>query len=109
MKKQLFPIYRMFLFQTGKIEDSVKVAESNVLVIKAAPEGARRILLVASRKAPVSIRDAMSGLLMREFDPKIFPTVYTLLLENNLVYCGTSQHDILVYTFQVSLENGHEV
>lgn len=45
----------------------------------------------------------MSGLYMRTMETPFFPTVYTLLLEDNLVYCGTSQHDILVYTFQVCI------
>lgn len=71
--------------------------------MKATKEGARKVLLVATRNSAVSVRDAMSGLYMRSMETPFLPTVYTLILEDNLVYCGTSQHDILVYTFQVSV------
>lgn len=71
------------------------------MAIKATLEGARRVLLVASRNTQITVRDAMSGLLMRTLDSTFNPTVYTILLENSTIYCGTSQHDILVYTFQV--------
>lgn len=90
------------MLQDGKVEFTEKISDHNVLVVKATREGARKVLLVATRNSAVSVRDAMSGLHMRNMETPFFPTVYTLLLENNLVYCGTSQHDILVYTFEVS-------
>lgn len=90
------------LLQADTMEYIEKISEYNVLVLKAAKEGSRKVLLVATRNAPVSVRDAMSGLYMRDMETPFLPTVYTLLLESSLVYCGTSQHDILVYTFHVS-------
>ena len=73
------------------------------MVLKAAQEGARRVLLVGMRNAPVFVRDAMSGLRLRTMTESVTPTVYSLILENSMVYCGTTAHDILVYSFHVSL------
>ncbi|GJQ86779.1 hypothetical protein Trydic_g5573 [Trypoxylus dichotomus] len=87
-------------FKKHKLEMSLKIYDSNILAIKATQEGARRVLIVASRSTEVTVRDAMSGLLLRTMDSSFYPTVYTMLLINNSVYCGTSQHDILVFTFQ---------
>lgn len=82
-------------------EHSHKISEQSVLMLKATQEGARKILLVASRNCPVTVRDAMSGLLLRIISTP--STVYTLLLQESVLYFGTSQHDILVYTFHVRL------
>ncbi|KAF5292388.1 hypothetical protein FQA39_LY03422 [Lamprigera yunnana] len=83
-----------------KVVDSLKVSNFNILMMRAAQEGPRKILVVAMRNSPVCIRDAISGLLLRTMITSFSPTVYTLLIDKNLVYCGTSQHDILVYTFE---------
>ncbi|XP_969558.3 uncharacterized protein LOC658052 [Tribolium castaneum] len=81
------------------IEFEDRISEEAVLVLKATKEGARRVLLVGSRNAPVCVRDAMSGLRLRTLGDCVTPTVYSLLLENNMVYCGTMSHDILVFGF----------
>lgn len=77
------------------------VAQGAVFILKAAQEGARRVLLVGARNSGVCIRDAMSGLRMRSLASANTPTVYSMFLEKNLVYCGTSIHDILVFDFHV--------
>ncbi|RZB39308.1 uncharacterized protein BDFB_004782, partial [Asbolus verrucosus] len=82
-----------------KIEFEEKISKDRILVLKATQEGARRVLLVGTRNLPVCIRDAMSGLHMRTMNEIVAPTVYSLLLENSLVYCGTTFHDILVFSF----------
>lgn len=79
----------------------MKIHDTIILSIKATQEGARRVVLIATRNTAITVRDAMSGLLLRTMEGALDPTVYTILLENNLVYCGTSNHNILVYTFQV--------
>ncbi|KAF5274039.1 hypothetical protein FQR65_LT04437 [Abscondita terminalis] len=89
-----------FDLSLDKIADSVKVSNSNILTIKAYQEGPRKVLIVAMRNSPVCVRDALSGLLLRTMQTSFLPTVYTLLIDKNLIYCGTSQHDILVYTFE---------
>ncbi|XP_044265986.1 uncharacterized protein MAL13P1.304 [Tribolium madens] len=84
------------------IEFEDTISEEAVLVLKATQEGARRVLLVGSRNAQVCVKDAMSGLYLRtlgEWAGCVTPTVYSLLLENSLVYCGTMSHDILVFGF----------
>ncbi|KAK4884305.1 hypothetical protein RN001_000576 [Aquatica leii] len=83
-----------------KVVDSLKVSQTNILMIKASQEGPRKVLIVAMRNSPVCVRDAISGLLLRTMQTSFSPTVYTLLIDKNLIYCGTSQHDILVYTFE---------
>ncbi|XP_063905425.1 uncharacterized protein LOC135124351 [Zophobas morio] len=82
-----------------KVEFKDKISDDNVMVLKAAQEGARRVLLVGMRNAPVFVRDAMSGLRLRTMTESVTPTVYSLILENSMVYCGTTAHDILVYSF----------
>lgn len=90
------------LSQRHKIEFEETISGGSILVLKATQEGGRKVLLVGSRNSPVCIRDAMSGLHMRTMDGLISPTVYSLLLDNSLVYCGTTFHDILVFKFHVS-------
>uniref|UniRef100_A0A1Y1MCW8 Uncharacterized protein n=1 Tax=Photinus pyralis TaxID=7054 RepID=A0A1Y1MCW8_PHOPY len=92
-----------FDLDTETVVDQTKISNFNILMMKASTEGPRKILVVATRNSPVSIRDALSGLLLRTMETSFSPTVYTLLIDKNLIYCGTSQHDILVYTF----EDGH--
>lgn len=95
--------YKIGYLQKNRREFHQKISDSNVLVIKATMEGARRVLLVALKQSPVCVRDAMSGLLMRNMEAPFSPSVYTILLDKNYVYCGTSKHDILVYNFYVSI------
>ncbi|KAK5648999.1 hypothetical protein RI129_003891 [Pyrocoelia pectoralis] len=89
-----------FDLDTETVVDQTKISSFNILMIKASLEGPRKILVVATRNSPVSIRDALSGLLLRTMESSFSPTVYTLLIDRSMVYCGTSQHGILVYTFE---------
>lgn len=91
----------VFYFQKNKREYHERISDSNVMVIKATNEGARRVLLVAFKQSPVCVRDAMSGLLMRNMDTPSSPSVYALLLEKNLLYCGASKQGIFVHNFHV--------
>lgn len=43
----------------------------------------------------------MSGLHLRTMTDFISPTVYCLILENSMVYCGTANNDLLVFRFHV--------
>ncbi|XP_018569149.1 putative uncharacterized protein DDB_G0282133 [Anoplophora glabripennis] len=81
------------------VEFGDKYSHNSILVLKATQEGARRVLLIGSRNSPVCIRDAMTGLYMRTMEDVISPTVYSLILNKSLLYCGTTNHDILVYSF----------
>ncbi|XP_028136743.1 uncharacterized protein LOC114331374 [Diabrotica virgifera virgifera] len=70
-----------------------------VFALWATQEGARMVLLVGSRNSAVVIRDAMSGLHLRTMENIIAPTVYSMIMERNLVFCGTTSHNILVFNF----------
>ena len=72
-----------------------------MLALKATNEGPRRVLIVASRSQPITIRDAQSGLFLRTICGQKSHTVYSLMRNNNLIYCGTSSTSIPVFDFTV--------
>lgn len=83
-----------------KVEFTERTADAEILVIKAAQEGPRKILLVGHKHAPIFVRDALSGLHLRNFDNHaITPTVYSLVINKSELYCGTAQNNILIYSF----------
>lgn len=91
----------LFLFQTNSLdEDYRKISNQSILVIKTSREGGRRVLIIAPRNEPVSVRDAMTGLLLRYVsNTAIKPTIFSILLLDSIVYCGTVQKTISGYDF----------
>ncbi|XP_046750634.1 uncharacterized protein LOC124413888 [Diprion similis] len=89
--------------------DEIKFSEEAVLALKATTEGPRRVLIAASRSQPITIRDALSGLFLRTISGNRSYTVYSLMMESNLVYCGTSSTALPVFDFingsQIELYN----
>ncbi|XP_017757418.1 PREDICTED: uncharacterized protein LOC108548808 [Eufriesea mexicana] len=79
--------------------NSIQFSEKSVLALKATNEGPRRVLIVASRSQPITIRDAQSGLFLRTICGQKSHTVYSLMRDNNLIYCGTSSTSIPVFDF----------
>ncbi|XP_043255620.1 uncharacterized protein LOC122399195 isoform X2 [Colletes gigas] len=79
--------------------NSIQFSEKSVLALKATNEGPRRVLIVASRSQPITIRDAQNGLFLRTICGQKNHTVYSLMRDNNLIYCGTSTTSILVFDF----------
>ncbi|KAL2722573.1 protein 175-like isoform X2 [Vespula squamosa] len=79
--------------------DSIQFSDKSVLALKATNEGPRRVLIVASRNQPITIRDAQNGLFLRTICGQKNHTVYSLMRNNNLIYCGTSSTSILVFDF----------
>ncbi|XP_014599346.1 PREDICTED: putative histone-lysine N-methyltransferase 1 [Polistes canadensis] len=79
--------------------DSIQFSDKSVLALKATNEGPRRVLIVASRNQPITIRDAQNGLFLRTICGQKNHTVYSLMQNNNLIYCGTSSTSILVFDF----------
>lgn len=74
----------------------------DVLVLQAAQEGPRRVLLIGHRHAEIYVRDAMSGLVLRSFgSTAVTPTVYSIVISQNNLYCGTAKDNILVFAFHV--------
>ncbi|KAK7866122.1 hypothetical protein R5R35_011638 [Gryllus longicercus] len=87
-------------------EDYLRCSKESILAVKATKEGARKIIIVAARNEPVTIRDANSGLLMRVIGHNLPHTVYSLLLESSLLYCGTKTGKIPVFSFTTGEEVG---
>ncbi|CAD1469521.1 unnamed protein product, partial [Heterotrigona itama] len=86
--------------KTGVIKgDSIQFSDKSVLALKATNEGPRRVLIVASRSQPITIRDAQSGLFLRTICGQKNHTVYSLMRNDNLIYCGTSSTSIPVFDF----------
>ncbi|XP_076637992.1 uncharacterized protein LOC143350077 isoform X2 [Colletes latitarsis] len=79
--------------------NSIQFSDKSVLALKATNEGPRRVLIVASRSQPITIRDAQNGLFLRTICGQKSHTVYSLMRDNNLIYCGTSTTSILVFDF----------
>lgn len=102
-KSYIPPKTKYFLLQADAFRgDEIKFSEEAVLGLKATTEGPRRVLIVASRNQPITIRDAQNGLLIRTISGHKSHTVYSLLMDSNLVYCGTSSTAIPVFDFIVS-------
>ncbi|XP_026675015.1 uncharacterized protein LOC108631886 isoform X2 [Ceratina calcarata] len=80
-------------------EDSIQFSDKSVLALKATNEGPRRVLIVASRSQPITIRDAQNGLFLRTICGQRSYTVYSLMRDHNLIYCGTSSTSIPVFDF----------
>ncbi|XP_029168307.1 uncharacterized protein LOC114938486 isoform X2 [Nylanderia fulva] len=78
---------------------SIAFSDTSVLALKATNEGPRRILIVAARCQPITIRDAQNGLFLRTISGQKNHTVYSLMRHNNLIYCGTSSTSINVFDF----------
>ncbi|XP_076666683.1 uncharacterized protein LOC143368161 isoform X2 [Andrena cerasifolii] len=86
--------------KSGAIKaNSIQFSDKSVLALKATNEGPRRVLIVASRSQPITIRDAQSGLFLRTICGQKSHTVYSLMRDHNLIYCGTSSTSILVFDF----------
>lgn len=79
--------------------NSIQFSDKSVLALKATNEGPRRVLIVASRNQPITIRDAQNGLFLRTICGQKSHTVYSLMRDYNLIYCGTSSTSIPVFDF----------
>ncbi|XP_015590988.1 uncharacterized protein LOC107265744 isoform X2 [Cephus cinctus] len=79
--------------------DNIQFSEVSVLALKATSEGPRRVLIVASRNQPITIRDAQNGLFLRTVSGHKNHTVYSLMMDHHMVYCGTSGTLIPVFDF----------
>ncbi|RLU22900.1 hypothetical protein DMN91_005178 [Ooceraea biroi] len=89
-----------FYIKGGTIKgSSIQFSDNSVLALKATNEGPRKILIVASRSQPITIRDATSGLFLRTISSHKNHTVYSLMRHHNLIYCGTGSTYINVFDF----------
>ncbi|KAF7283927.1 hypothetical protein GWI33_022755 [Rhynchophorus ferrugineus] len=89
-----------YSIQKRKIDLNEKHLGSSIMVIKAAWEGARKVLIIGCKQAPVHMRCAVTGLYLRNFsNDAISPTVYSMILDKTHLYCGTASNSILVFSF----------
>lgn len=79
--------------------------DSSIISIKATKEGVRKTLIVSSKGNLIHLRDAITGLLLRTFDVPESINIYSLLLNDGIIYCGTQKKEIRQYDFTVSDEN----
>nr|CAD7397599.1 unnamed protein product [Timema poppensis] len=92
-------VARFNIKRSCMVGDHLRMSQESILAIKATKEGPRKVLIIGTRSQPISIRDATNGLLLRSMNGNWTHTVYSLLLESSLVYCGTSTGDIPVFEF----------
>ncbi|XP_018785259.1 PREDICTED: uncharacterized protein LOC108966685 isoform X2 [Bactrocera latifrons] len=78
---------------------TISSSEASITAIKATKEGPRRILIVASKSKEIQIRDASSGLLLRTLTLPDAMKAYSLLLDDDCIYCGTQRRDVLKIDF----------
>ncbi|XP_055908300.1 PHD finger protein rhinoceros [Eupeodes corollae] len=72
---------------------------SSIIAIRATKEGPRKILIVSSKGNQINFRDAMTGLLLRSLDISDSLHIYSILLDDGCVYCGTQRNEIHQYNF----------
>nr|CAD7570294.1 unnamed protein product [Timema californicum] len=101
-------VARFNIKRSCMVGDHLRMSQESILAIKATKEGPRKVLIIGTRSQPISIRDATNGLLLRSMNGNWTHTVYSLLLESSLVYCGTSTGDIPVFEFTGPFEWGKE-
>ncbi|CAH1967162.1 unnamed protein product [Acanthoscelides obtectus] len=87
-----------YSLKKNEIEFEEKFNDDCILTLKAISEGARKVLLVGSKGAPVCFRDAISGLHLRTLQhnsPRA--SVFSIIVDVN-VYCATDNH-VQVFSF----------
>lgn len=73
-----------------------------IIAVKATKEGTRKILLVGCKGNFIQMHDAGSGLLLRRLELPEGLNVYSLLLSDSYIYCGTQKNEIFQFEFAVS-------
>lgn len=78
------------------------------MALKATKEGPRKILITSSRCHNISVRDAISGLLLRTIEVPDKLTIYSILLDGGQLYCGTNKNLVFRYEFTVCRMPEHQ-
>nr|CAI5826262.1 unnamed protein product [Callosobruchus analis] len=74
------------------IEFEEKFNEDCILTLKAISEGARKVLLVGAKEAPVCFRDAITGLHLRTLaQSSLTCSVFSIIVDVD-IYCATNSH-----------------
>ncbi|XP_017047096.1 zinc finger protein 106 isoform X2 [Drosophila ficusphila] len=91
---------------TNKVMDKPLASTcQSIIAIKATKEGVRKILLLGCKGNFVQMRDAANGLLLRNVCISEGLNVYSLLLNEGHIYCGTQRNEI----FQLEFDTGNLV
>ncbi|PSN32875.1 hypothetical protein C0J52_24120 [Blattella germanica] len=85
--------------KNATLSEPVSIGRDSVLTLKATKEGPRHVLIVGTRNKPLSVRDATSGLLLRNVCNNWSNTVYSLFLDTSIVYFGTKSGTIPAVEF----------
>ncbi|XP_030373773.1 histone-lysine N-methyltransferase, H3 lysine-79 specific [Scaptodrosophila lebanonensis] len=71
----------------------------SIIAVKATKEGVRKILVLGCKGNSVYMHDAATGLLLRRLSVPEGLNVYSLLLNEVYVYCGTQKNEIFKFDF----------
>lgn len=74
----------------------------SIIALKAAKEGVRKILILGCKGSYIHMNDAANGLLLRRLCVPEGLNVYSLLLSDGHIYCGTQKNQIYQFEFVVS-------
>lgn len=74
----------------------------SVIAIKATKEGARNIIILGCKGNVVLLHDAATGLLLRRLSMPDGLNVYSLLLLDGHLFCGTQKNEVFKFDFAVS-------
>ncbi|XP_070137817.1 zinc finger protein 106 [Drosophila bipectinata] len=92
---------------TNKIIDNPLLSTGqSIIAVKATKEGIRKILLIGCKGNFVLMHDAGSGLLLRQFEIPEGLNVYSILLDDNYLYCGTQKNEIFQFEFVTGILTG---
>ncbi|XP_037711266.1 uncharacterized protein LOC119548191 isoform X3 [Drosophila subpulchrella] len=91
---------------TNKVMDNPLVqTDQSIIAIKATKEGVRKILVLGCKGNVVQMHDAGTGLLLRRVCIPEGLNVYSLLLNDGHIYCGTQKNEI----YQLEFDTGNLV
>ncbi|KAH8409794.1 hypothetical protein KR222_007601, partial [Zaprionus bogoriensis] len=71
----------------------------SIIAVKATKEGARKIVMLGCKGNTVFLHDAASGLLLRRLSVPEGLNVYSLLLADGHVFCGTQKNEVFKFEF----------
>ncbi|EDW81467.2 uncharacterized protein Dwil_GK12087 [Drosophila willistoni] len=89
-----------FDVMTNKVMESPLLSTGqSIIAVKATKEGPRKIVILGCKGNFVYMHDATTGLLLRRLTLPNDLNVYSLLLNDGHVYCGTQKNEIFKFDF----------
>ncbi|CAD7092586.1 unnamed protein product [Hermetia illucens] len=88
----------------NKLNELLCSVGSAITAIKAAKEGPRQIIIIASKGEKIHLRDASSGLLLRAISVLENHNISNIVLSGGLLYCGSNANKVFVYDFTTGNE-----